>query len=244
MPKGLGSLASLLGKLATPGKGEGPTGNAAKGLKSEKGEKGEGPEGPAKGEALGDGALIAGLGFSRRDRRTQLKNKVEQEHISQFLKESQKSDETPKAPEAKEAPGEAEMAEQEPQSEVKEQHEATEQELRREEAHDEARVQGHATEEPQEAKEQIEAQEADAQQHDQQEDDEDKAGGGWVLEEAEEEEKRRGKGLREADVLSDQNRCKGTVDDGSRCLRKPVKGLGYCREHSLGWKPEPRIDKV
>jgi hypothetical protein len=41
--------------------------------------------------------------------------------------------------------------------------------------------------------------------------------------------------------LGEAARCKGALEDGTRCLRKPVAGTSYCREHyaSPGVGPDP-----
>jgi hypothetical protein len=58
-------------------------------------------------------------------------------------------------------------------------------------------------------------------------------GAGWVQEniEAAEQEQREA-ALRLEDALGASFRCHGIVEDGTRCLRKPVQGTPYCREHA------------
>ncbi|MCB9652793.1 MAG: hypothetical protein H6729_01520 [Deltaproteobacteria bacterium] len=47
---------------------------------------------------------------------------------------------------------------------------------------------------------------------------------------------RNAEGLRSADVLGSVHRCRGEHADGGRCLRKPVPGTPYCREHAASYK--------
>lgn len=57
--------------------------------------------------------------------------------------------------------------------------------------------------------------------------------GGWKSEHcALEEEQKHANALRIEDALGEQMRCRGMLDDGSRCIRKPVMGIPYCREHA------------
>ncbi len=248
MPPG---LAGLLGKLGLGmGKPElkGPTKAEAKGM------EGEG-EALLKGEEIGpDGALLAGIGFNGKDKKTQQKNKIEKANVERFLKELGKEG----AQEAKEVPAEAQAAPNEEakdtseaqneagevnQNETQEQSETKEKAQLKEEHKEDARLQGQAeAKEQQELKEQREADQSEQQQEkDQQEqqDEDEKPGAGWVLEEHEDEKKRRKFGLRSADSLGHQTRCKGTLEDGSRCLRKPSEGSPYCLEHGHSYKVEP-----
>jgi hypothetical protein len=57
--------------------------------------------------------------------------------------------------------------------------------------------------------------------------------GGWKPESCNlEEDERRANALRIEDALGPQMRCRGVLEDGSRCIRKPVMGIPYCREHA------------
>ena len=233
-------------KLGVVQKGPGGPG----GIKGEaKGLEAEGKDGAKteKGALLGaDGALLAGLGFNIKDHRTSAKNVAEQANLERFLQEmngepkelggKKGAEEGPMAQkgaaregkeargEAKDAPADAKAAEQ-PRDKA-----------------DEARVQGRAeAQEPaaaREAPEKAEAEQQGQQQHrDDQSDDEDKPGGAWIMEEIEGEQVVGKRGLRSADALGHAHRCNGTIEDGTRCLRKPVKGTPYCREHFVPVAP-------
>lgn len=57
--------------------------------------------------------------------------------------------------------------------------------------------------------------------------------GGWKSEHcALEEEQKQANALRIEDALGEQMRCRGMLEDGTRCIRKPVMGIPYCREHA------------
>lgn len=47
-----------------------------------------------------------------------------------------------------------------------------------------------------------------------------------------EEAEQKANALRIEDALGEQMRCRGMLEDGVRCIRKPVMGLPYCREHA------------
>jgi hypothetical protein len=81
--------------------------------------------------------------------------------------------------------------------------------------------------------EHTEVEEAHASEHQYEEarDEEDRPGGAWVMEEAREAEQEETRGLRQHQALGEENRCHGTTAEGTRCLRKPVEGKAYCREH-------------
>lgn len=229
------ALAALLGKMFV--------GKAVGQMKGEKaGKEAGGQEAPnPKGAPLGDegGHLLFGVGYGVRDKHTKLKNLAEQENMKSFLDAHQdtveRKDEPKLLSELKDpGKGETESAERRDPQEMRE---AKDQDVRRDEARDEARIQGQQETKEPDKKENAEAKEAEHQQQEER-DEEDKPGGGWVMEEDEAEEQDQKRGLRDAGVLTDQNRCKGTLEDGTRCLRKPVKGLGYCREHTAGWRPD------
>jgi hypothetical protein len=86
--------------------------------------------------------------------------------------------------------------------------------------------------EVQEKRDVDESKESDRGDDEQQEKDE--HGGGWVMEEAAQEESEASKGLRNLEVLGEETRCHGLIEDGTRCLRKPIDGKAYCAEHSVG----------
>jgi hypothetical protein len=47
-----------------------------------------------------------------------------------------------------------------------------------------------------------------------------------------EEQEQRANALRIEDALGEQMRCRGVLEDGARCIRKPILGIPYCREHA------------
>lgn len=248
-------LTSLLMKLGLTGKMADGKGLVAKGEKGMEGSAKEGgAEGPGKGALMGeDGALLSGLGYNTADHRSSAKNISERANLEKFLKEmgpetgakgelKEPGAEQSKGAEAKdkaETPGQPKEAKDAPADNNKS-------EARRETA-DEARVQGQAeAKEAAEARETRETQEAESgqqqrQQKDEQ-DEEDKPGAGWLAEEFEERDEDRKAGLRTPDAMGNPNQCRGTLDDGSRCLRKPVKGMQHCREHFV--PPTPPIQPV
>ena len=224
------ALAALFGKMFV-----GKAGTAMKGAKAD---KGEAQPGSQKGAPLGDkgGHLLHGVGYNLKDKHTSLKNREETSNMMTFL-EAQKGD--PKTDEKRaEATAETPEAETPETQERKDVRDVKDQDVRREEARDEARVQGQQeAQEHGETKEKSETQDAEQQQREDQED-EDKPGAGWVMEEADEDEGEEHRGLRRDQVLTDQTRCSGQLEDGTRCIRKPVAGLGYCREHTVNWRPD------
>jgi hypothetical protein len=46
------------------------------------------------------------------------------------------------------------------------------------------------------------------------------------------EDEARQNALKIADALGEHVRCRGMLEDGARCLRKPILGIPYCREHA------------
>lgn len=195
-------------------------------------------KGHEKGQALGDGALLAGIGFNPEDKQASTKNLAEKANIDRFMqdpgiphdgKDPASTARGKKEGEAAGVKGEG----REPAAEPREMRDLAP-ELRREEKADEARMQ--AAQDTREQKEQHEAHEkneADRQRDEREKDDDQKRGGAWVQEELEreEEEKKRG-GLRLDDALGDLSRCRGVLEDGTLCLRRPVQGTPYCREHA------------
>jgi hypothetical protein len=239
-----GGIGGLLGKLGLLGKGpaaadEGKV--AAQALKAEGGEA-EKP-GLPRGALLGeDGALLAGLGYNPADRHTDQKNVAEKNAVARFLEEL--GGDAPAT-----APGNPREGATETKGETREAEarENTAPEEKRSEERGE-RAAGPA-EEPREARRAKEPEEAERQRErdrDGQEkrEDEDAQAQGWVAEEQEQEAPRKRRGLREADALGEHHRCRGHGDDGGQCLRKPVRGSAYCREHAALWVPPRRIDKA
>ena len=230
------SLAAFLGKMI--GKVTGEVKADAKGMKGEKADaKNE------KGAPLGDpgGHLFHGVGYGTKDARSQLKNKVEEANVNRFL-ESQQEAKEPTA-KAKSEPETTEKREGEidRKTEAQETRESRDKDVRREDQKDDARIQGRQeTKEQQEQRDQKEAREKERQKDRDEDEEEKKHGSGWVLEDAEDSEdvpQKRGLGST-AEVYNDNARCKGLLEDGTRCLRKPLKGVGYCREHAVNWRPD------
>lgn len=243
---GLGALLQMLG-LAQKG-AEGAEGKpGAEGQAEAKGLVAQGKEGLPKGAQLGpDGEVLAGLGYNGADKETGEKNVNEKQNVERFLKDTtveRSKDENPFSKLGERATEEAAPKEQlAEQAEAAETKEAADGEIRREEANEEARVVGQQTE-AKEAKEQSEVEDAREQQHQQDDDEEEKPGAGWVAEELEDEEQERRKGLRMDDPLGEVHRCRHTLEDGTGCLRKPVSGTPYCREHAVLIVPRP-IEKA
>ena len=215
--------------------------------------------GPATGQPLGeDGLLLAGLGYTGQDKHTTRKNVSERTNLSRFLQESfrdapvlKKGGLAPEhllllkdaadgmSPEALEAAIAEAEAELEAEAKQEGQESGQEQDVRRQDRREDARIQGQKeSAEAQEARETSESAEAEQHQERQEErDEEDKPGAGWVAEENEDEADERKRGLRTYDVLDDVTRCRGHLDDGTRCLRKSLEGTPYCREHAAAWQP-------
>lgn len=227
-------------KLGVLGKMADGKGLVSKGEKALHGDAKGGPEGPGKGEAMGaEGVLLTGLGYNTADHRSSAKNISERANLEKFLKEM--GPETGAKGEVKEGGPEA-RAKDKPDAETRgAKNEARDPgteparaEARREGA-DEARVQGQAeVREPTEARETKESQEAESGQQRQQKDDsdeEDKPGAGWLAEEFEAESVDRKRGLRTPDPMGNPHQCRGVLEDGSRCLRRPVRNMQHCREH-------------
>lgn len=57
-------------------------------------------------------------------------------------------------------------------------------------------------------------------------------GNAWTMERPHEEAAPREGALRVEDALGELFRCRGVLEDGSRCLMKPLLGIPYCREHA------------
>lgn len=228
----LGPLGGGKGEAAG-GKGEGVTASAMDGVE--------------KGAELGpEGMLLGQLGFGGADRRSSLRNRVELANIERFLADSGPELRGGKEPAAKPAAAEAKSkeagtdkegpkAERETEAAGPEREATHGAEERRDAAFADVReLEGAGLPE-------AELQEADAQgdaegrggsgeDEDAQGDEEDRPGAAWLAEELEERERRRRSG-RGTEGLGAAHRCRGTLSDGSRCLRKPMQGTPYCREH-------------
>lgn len=232
---GLRALLSQMGILQLQ------TGQGAEGGKGMKASGMKGQKGAPNSQALGDeGLLLTGLGYAESDVQTNRKNTAERSNLTRFLQKQLRDSPAPRAAVLTEEGVHQRFEEAGPDAptEAAEGHEANaEQELSPQERRDNARVQGQK-----ESAEQAELREssetAEAEQQQQQRDDseeEDKPGAGWVAEEQEEEGEQRKRGLRTPDVLADSMRCHGTLEDGTRCLRKARDGTPYCAVHAASW---------
>lgn len=225
-------LQSLLGKL---GLNVGQGAEKADGKLAQKGLTGQTKEakGLEKGAVIGDGKVLAGLGHTPHDKRTGERNLVEQANIDRFLQDPQVPQDTKEQP-ATQKQADASERNQDAR-EAREGREVRE-EVRREEKTDDARAQAHGDkkqlEEQKEARENKEHERERERQRDEREKDDEKKRQAYVEEQLErEEETKNGKGLRSDDVMGAHSRCRGHADDGTRCLRKPMQGAPYCREH-------------
>ncbi len=231
----------LGGKM--PAEGKGLVSKGEKGLEGGK-TKAEG-KGDGKGEVMGeDGALLSGLGYNTADHRSSAKNVAERSNLERFLKEMEP--EKGKDADVKEQP---ESAKAKDKGETKETKEAAQEqaptETKRETA-EEAHVQGQAeakeAAETQKSKEGKEAEgESQGQKQGDDTDDEDKPGMGWLAEELDGHQQERKTGAKSSDILGDSTRCRGSLEDGGRCLRHPVKGDLYCREHFVPPDSGPKL---
>ncbi len=242
IPSGLRALLSQMGLIQHgPGRGPGGKGKAS---------AMKGAAGPATGQAMGeDGLLLTGLGYAGADKHTDRKNLAEKSNLSRFLQEQGRNPgatqkdiraaedawrngaEAPDGAAAETGDGAEAQDSQEARSE---QQDVRQQQERREDA----RIQGQKeANEPSEAQETSEASDAEQPRQGDEEDEEDKPGAGWVAEENEDDREGKQRGLRDADLLGEATRCRGHLEDGSRCLRKPTKGTPYCPEHAAQWQP-------
>ncbi|MCK6546753.1 hypothetical protein L6R52_12960 [Myxococcota bacterium] len=249
MKTGLPSgLSGLLGKLGANLTKVGEAKVDAKGLAAGEGKDAKGATGPEKGAALGDGTVLAGLGFNSEDRANALKNPAEKAAIDRFMQDTgpevrelqnalreMKDAEGSALREARDGAREARDAKTEEKTQRDE--------LRRDEKADDVR--GQAAQEAKEKKEAREANDAKEAERERERDrddqkDDDRKGGAWAQEDEQQQDepkKRRG-AIREDDVLGAHVRCHGKLDDGARCLRKPVPGTPYCREHVIPTVPQ------
>ena len=245
IPSGLRALLSQMG-LVRPGVGQGEGGMQTKASAM------KGAKGPTTGEALGeDGLLLTGLGYSGRDKHTDRKNMSERSNLTRFFQEQLRefpgprtamvSDEAQlQAAEFADGPAGEAQGEGATEGEVRDAP-AEQQEMRAQDRREDARVQGQKeAAETAEARESTETSEAEQQQQQHDEDEEDKPGAGWVAEEMDEEGDERKRALRDPDALGQADRCRGELEDGTRCLRKAADGTPYCAEHAAQWQvPAP-----
>lgn len=197
------------------------------------------PAGLFEGEMGQDGVLAKGFGFSGADRRSQLRNLVEQTNIEQFI---QSEGETPSKdlaqPRAKADPERAKAGAQDKSSLQEAKQEPREAEPLRAQHLDEltelalAELLGHELPEFLKDERPLEK-EGEKHQRDRQgeEDEEDRPGAGWTAEELDEREGRRKVRRKGSTGLGEATRCKAFLPDGTRCLMKPEEGTPYCRVH-------------
>lgn len=237
LPPGLQAILQKLGVGATPGAKPGVEG-AAQALQAEGAKE---HKGLLKGAVLGDdGTLLAGIGFNAEDRQTALKNVAEKASVDRFLQDPKEGkDAAHLLRDAESAGPESQRAfPDQIEREGRELRELRE-EIRVEERIDDARFQsmkeGRAAEETKESRENGEREREKDQDRDERDDDErEKHAAGWVLEEREPEEgRKKRRAIRLEDTLGGHTRCFGTLEDGTRCLRRPTAGTPYCREHGV-----------
>ncbi len=203
-----------------------------------------------KGQVLdADGNLLAGLGYNPADRTKAGHNLHEKSSVDAFVKALKGETPDPKAElKGKEAEAEADKAKakaEEPgrpaaeeapgpgRREGKELREDRQQDVRREERQEDVRAQGQK-----EAKEQAEPREGrdppERRVEREKPDEDDKHGHAYAFTDPEEDEEDRGSGYRSSEVFADAERCHGTMEDGTRCVRRAREGRPFCRVHVHG----------
>lgn len=228
----------MLGKML--GKPEGPAKGEAKGLTGQAGAAGphqaQTPHGPVKGAPIGEGTVLHGVGYNGADRTGNQKNVHEKDTVAKFLKDPELDKLGRQAKEPEEAKG---PAREEKAAEAKEKQDANRAEARREEKADEAKAQAaRETQREQDQRDQAQERERERQREERKKDDEQGRGAYAEEPEREDEDDAPPEGLYEGDPMGEASRCKG-VHDGVRCLRKPLEGASYCREHLIGSLPPP-----
>jgi hypothetical protein len=199
-----------------------------------------------KGAALGDeAALLAGLGYNPADKQALQKNVAEKANIERFMQEVVHDSQKTTATDDKK--GDAFLADKNGKTDADERLERDRGE--KSQAIDDAKlddhiddVRAHVTHEAKQEREHRDVRETKEHQkdrdQDQNQDEQEKHGTPWIQEEIEhEEEKKRRRAIRLDDALGAEARCHGTLSDGSRCLRRPVPGTPYCREHVFPSQP-------
>lgn len=207
--------------------------------------------GPLKGAPIGpDGQLQAGIGYATGDRHAAARNVAEKANVERFLAEHHADRPAPRGERPRE--GQAFTRAGAGRGEARDARDGRADEPRRE---GEERRLDEGPREPQV----LDGGRAEAEAHDPRadrephadregkgegegghggggskegdEDEDDRPGGGWVLEEAEEAERRRAFRVEGADPSGAASRCRGLLEDGRPCLRKPLAGMAYCRVH-------------
>lgn len=192
------------------------------------------------GELGPDGLLTAGAGYAIRDRAGTLRNLVEQANVERFLAESeplplnQRADRDaggpPKAAAKEEATADAPLreAKEERAPEDRPRDERAKEERGKDVREDVLRE---APAEETETRE-IQAEKTEGERpKDESEDEEDRPGWGWLADEAEERERDEKRRVGGSDPLGATHRCRGHLEDGTRCLRRPIGGTPYCLVH-------------
>jgi hypothetical protein len=238
-------LASLLGNLGKLGKAEGKEGQLgvdAKGMTAGH------AEGPAKGQEIAEGKLVAGVGYAVKDNAAD-QNLAEKANISRFLQDPKEAADK-KATEAKsdanasgqKNPEERTTKERLEARDVREQvSKETQKERKTEEFRSELR-EARQVQEQQRTKESHESDEKHRERDQERDQQREQQGQAWVQDQQVlEDDHPERHGLYDRDAMGEVDRCRGALEDGSRCLRKPIEGSSYCREHLAA---PPRIREI
>lgn len=232
-----GGLANMLGKvLAKP-----DTKADAKGLVGQVAQLGQAgaaagqaaAEALKKGAPLGDGTVLVGAGFSAQDRAAKDKNVHEKDSVARFLKDPELDKVGRGRPEGAKDADEAKGRGEEKAFEAKDKLDAQRADVRREERADEGK-QLLARETQRDEQQREREREKERERHKGEEQKQEEADPQWAYVENEREpdqETPERDGHHDADVLGEAHQCKGESVDGVRCLRKPMEGASYCREH-------------
>lgn len=213
---GIGAEASPEGKLAESSDPDGLPAGLVDGVE----EMGE------------EGLLLRNLGFTRTDRRSEKRNVSEQANIEQFL-QAEGKELALSMPEEVEVPSvehdafEGEVAnEQEQLRETKEERAAFAEAREIQEGFEGVSLKEEAPAEQDGGDSQSEGGKEGEEQ-----DEDERPGAAWLAEELDEREKKKKRDADGAEVFADVHRCRGTLEDGSRCLRKAQDGTPYCQIH-------------
>jgi len=188
-----------------------------------------GPAGPLKGAPIGEAAaalVLHGAGYNGADRTGNTKNVHEKDTVARFLKE----------PDVEKMLGRSVKEVEEPratkEAEAKDKAEAQKADVRKDERAEEQKVQGPREAQREEAtRDQAQEREKERQREERKKDEQGQGNGsGDDPRDADEEERPRG--AYDEDPLGESFRCKGE-HDGVRCLRHPIEGTAYCREHII-----------
>jgi hypothetical protein len=228
-----GGLAGLIGKLVgKPEAAEASKGDAQAavgGLVQQVAQNLAGAAQAQRGIPLGDGKVLAGLGYSGKDKQTSEKNVAERENIQRFVREpdlgklsAHAKGEERGADKANEKPGaERDAARADEARAAEPRNEARAEEPRAQHQEAAPREEARTREAPQPLREEQRAPDEGGQGHGQ--------GRG---EDGSEEQEHEGHHTR--DVLGDVAHCRHVGAEGARCLLRPLDGSNYCREHAHG----------